>query len=107
MSLLSWILIGVLILLVVMVMKVRHFKHRFFAVVFILLLIFIYVTSMRVLSGYDINWKSVAGVEKAVKVYFVWLGGIFDNLKVLTANVVKMDWTKKNETEASKIIEKG
>ncbi len=107
MSLLSWVLIVVLILLVVMVMKVRHFKHRAFAVIFILLLVFIYITSMNVLSGYDINLKTFTGIEKAVKVYFVWLGGVFDNMKSLTGNAVKLDWGMKNKTEADKIAGKG
>ncbi len=106
MNLTTIILIVALILVILLVMKARHFKHRFFAVVFILIIIFIYITSTRVLAEYNINWKSVAGIEKAVKVYFVWIGGAFDNLKTLTGNVVKMDWGIKNKTAADNIIKK-
>ncbi len=107
MNLTTIILIVALILVVLLVMKARHFKHRIFAVIFILILVFIYVTSTRVLSEYHLNMKSVSGIEKAVKVYFVWLGGAFDNLKSLTGNAVKMDWGIKNKTAADKIFEKG
>lgn len=96
-----------LIVVVLLFIKFRHFKHRTFAILLILLLVFVYVTSTRVLHQYDLNLKSVAGIEKAVKVYFVWLGGAFDNLKVITGNAMKMDWDIKNKTAADKIVETG
>lgn len=104
----NWLIVIIFVVLILIFVKMRYLKHKVFVILVIILLLTIYLTASNVLSGYDINWKSVAGVEKAVKVYFVWLGGTFDNLKVLTANAVKMDWTKKNETsEKIKISEKG
>lgn len=102
----SWLIIAVFVVLLLVFFRVKYMKHKVFAVLFILVLLFLYVTASRVLAGQNINWKSVAGIEKAVKVYFVWLGGAFDNLKVLTGSAVKMDWSIQNKT-AEKITQKG
>lgn len=102
----NWIIIVVLIVLAFIFLRFRHFKHKVFLVFLILVLLFFYVTASRVLSGYDINLKSVAGTEKAIRVYFTWLGEALGNFKVLTANAIKMDWTAKNKTdETIKVIE--
>lgn len=71
-------------------------KHKVFLIVFILVLLFIYTTGSRVLTGYDINWKSASGVEKGLKAYFAWFGGVFGNFKSITANAIKMDWSTNN-----------
>jgi len=97
----NWVIIVILIILVLVFSRMKYMKHKIFLVFFILIILFLYVTSTRILSGESINWKSVAGVEKGIKIYFAWLGGAFDNLKVLTTNAVKMDWTQKNKTDTA------
>lgn len=102
----NWLIIAVLIILVLVFIKIRYIKHKVFLILFVLILLFFYITSSRILDEYNINWKSVAGIEKATKVYFAWLGGTFNNLKVITANTIKMDWAMKNKTEtAVRVIE--
>lgn len=102
----NWIIIAALIVLAFAFLRLRHVKHKVFLISFIIILLFLYTTASQVLSNYDIDWKSFSGVEKGAKVYFSWLGGFFDNLKILTANAVKMDWTQKNRTESVRIEEK-
>jgi len=102
----NWIIIVVLVVLAFAFLRIRHMKHKLFLIVFILILLFFYTTGSQVLSEQSINWKSVAGVEKGLRTYFAWLGGIFGNLRSITANAIKMDWVQKNRTEeAIKVLE--
>lgn len=101
----NWIIIAALIIFAFALLRIRHIKHKVFLIALIMILLFFYTTSSQVLSQHDINWKSVSGAEKAIKIYFTWLVGAFDNLKVLTANAVKMDWTAKNRTGNTRIVE--
>lgn len=102
----NWLIIIALIVLAFVFLRFRHIKHKVFLIGFIILLLFIYTTSSRVLAEHNIDWKSVGGIEKALKVYFSWIGGAFGNLKVITSNAIKMDWAAKNKTdESARLIE--
>jgi len=101
-----WSIVIVLIILAFVFLKMSHAKHRISLIVFILVLLFFYITVSRVFTQYDIDWKSSAGMEKGIKVYFSWLGGAFGNLKTITANAIRMDWSQKNKTDtAVQVIE--
>jgi len=103
----SWIIIIALIVLAYLCLKVYHFKHRIFFVFVILALLFFYATASKIATKYEINWKSFSGIEEGMKIYFAWLGGAFNNLRSITANAIKMDWTMENRTsEVVKIAEK-
>lgn len=99
MEIITWIVVGILIVIAFIFLRVKHFKHKVIAVVLILLLMFLYVSFTRVVKDEEINLKSAGGIEKAVKLYFVWLGSAFNNLRGLTGHAVKMDWSFKNETK--------
>lgn len=101
----NWIIIAVLIILAFVFLRMKHIKHKVFLVLIIIVLLFFYTTSSKILSEYDINWKSVSGMEKGLKVYFAWMGGIFDNLKVITSNAIKLDWEAKNRTSKMNLKE--
>ena len=88
----SWIIIGVLVVVFLIVLKARHVKHRFFALILVLLFIFIYFTSTSLLSNQGIDFKSFEGWVKAGKIYFSWLVHAFGNTKSIVGNAVKMDW---------------
>jgi uncharacterized membrane protein len=91
----SWliILIGIVAILVVSkLIHFRHIKHRITAIFIILLLLFIVLTFAGVIHNNSIKLNSPAGIFQASKIYLSWLGHVFGNLKVLTGNVVRMDW---------------
>lgn len=92
----SWIIIVILVVLALFILKASHFRHRFWVVILVLLILFLYVSISVVYGKYDLNFSSTGGVFNAVKVYFGWLGNGFHNLKTLTGNAVKMDWTSAN-----------
>jgi hypothetical protein len=82
-------------------------KHKVFLIVIIMILLFFYTTGSSILAAQNVNWRSLSGVEKGVKVYFSWLGGVFGNLRVITANAIRMDWASKNVTTGVELIEEG
>lgn len=88
-----WILIIVLMIVLFAVIKVRHMKYRFFAILFILFLIFVYLSVSNVVNSNKIDLKTFDGAILAGKLYFSWLGNLFHNTQSLAGNVVKMDWS--------------
>ena len=45
-----------------------------------------------VINANSVDLTSASGIFSSVRLYFSWLGHSFDNLQVLTGNVVRMDW---------------
>jgi len=93
---LSWIIIGVTLLVILVVSKLihfRHFKHRVTAIVLVLFLLFAYVTFANVVKENNIDIKTVDGIIKAGNVYLAWLKLSFENLKVLSGNAINMNWS--------------
>lgn len=84
-----------------MLIELKRFKHKVFAIFLICLILFAYISSTIVFKGQDINFKSASGLSKASNLYFAWLGSFFGNVKTATGNVIKMDWGSKNAPENS------
>ena len=80
--------------------EVKRFKHKIFAIFLIVLILFTYISFSYTLSGQDLDLKTIPGLTEAGKLYFVWLGSMFSNLKSITTNAIKMDW-KGNTTRTS------
>jgi len=98
----SWIIIGMLIIVVLFLAKARHIKHKTFIIIFLVLIIFFYFTASKVLSGKNIDLQSFEGIIKAGKIYFSWLIHIAGNTKVMIGNAIKMDWIGNSTIEAAK-----
>ncbi len=97
----QWILVALAIIAVVVVSKLIHFKHlkhRLTAIFLILLLFFAYSSVSSVIKSNSVDLKSPSGVFQAAKLYFSWLGYVFDNVRVVTGNVIRMDWAPQNLT---------
>jgi len=95
----NWIIAGIFIVLVFLFLRFKHMKHKIIAIFLIISLLFIYSTASTLFQGEDIEWKSFAGLEKAGKIYFSWLGNALTNLRSLSGNAIKMDWQiPENET---------
>lgn len=88
----SWIIIGILVVVFLLVLKARHVKHRFFALLFVLLIIFVYFTSTSLLSGKNLDLKTFDGWTSFGKIYFSWLWHAGGNAKAVIGNAIKMDW---------------
>jgi len=91
----NWLIIGVVILAIFVVAKLihfRHIKHKIFAIGLILLLFFAYTTFSSVIRGHELDVKTATGVYQAVRAYGSWLGLAFSNVRVVTGNVINLDW---------------
>ena len=92
----SWTSIFVLAIITIgiwIVIEIKRFKHIIFAILLIVLVIFSYVSFAVVAQDNELDFTSFSGVIEATKIYFSWLGSIFGNLKQITANVFKLDWS--------------
>jgi glucan phosphoethanolaminetransferase (alkaline phosphatase superfamily) len=90
------LIVGILVALVWIVIEFKRFRHKLLAVFLIVLIIFTYVSFLVTLKGKDIDFKSVDGLKEAGTLYFSWLGSVFGNIKSITTNAIKMDWTPEN-----------
>jgi len=92
------LIVAVLIIAIWVIIEVKRFKHKIFAIFLILLILFTYLSFTAVLKGKDINFKSAVGLKEAGTLYVSWLGSIFGNLKSITTHAIDMDWNRINET---------
>jgi len=93
------LIISVLIIAIWVIIEIKRLKHKLFAIFLIGLILFGYFSFTFSLRGQDIDFKTVPGMLEASKLYFSWLGSAFGNMKSITTNAVKMDWSA-NETIA-------
>ncbi|MDP2672636.1 MAG: hypothetical protein Q8O84_02385 [Nanoarchaeota archaeon] len=86
------IIIVLIIALIWILVELRRFKHKFFAILLIALILVSYFGFAVTLKGKDINYKSIDGLQTVAKLYFIWIGSIFKNFKTITANAIKLNW---------------
>jgi hypothetical protein len=89
----SWLVIGILILLVLAFFKAKRVQHKFYTILLIFLLIFFYVSWSKVIAENNIDIKSFEGILVAGKLYFKWVGHVINNAKTLAGRAIKMDWS--------------
>jgi hypothetical protein len=92
------VLVVVLVIAIWLIIEFKRFRHKILAVFLILLIVFTYLSFSSVIKGKELDLKTFDGMKQAGKLYFVWLGNAFNNVKVVTSNVISMDW-KGNESE--------
>ncbi len=94
----SWIVVGIVILLFYILFSVLRIRHSFIAVTIIVILLFFAAGFIVVFQGKSVDFTSTKGLSNAAGLYFNWLGGVFDNMKTVTTNAVKLNW-KGNSTQ--------
>jgi hypothetical protein len=88
----SLFVLAVFIILIWVLFEVKRMRHRLFAIFFVGFMLFTYFSAYFVFQSEDINYKTIPGLISAGKIYFSWLSNVFGNLKIVTANVIQMDW---------------
>ncbi len=76
----------------------KKMKHKFLALFLIALILFSFFSFNAAFGGKDVSIKNISDVGKLVKIYFSWLINVFDNLKVITTQAVKMNWQGNKST---------
>ena len=94
----SWWVVGIIIIMALFLVRIKHIKHKVIIIGLIAIILFIYLTSSQILAGEDIDLKTLSGIEKATGIYFSWIANSFENLKVLTTQAIGMDWKITNST---------
>jgi len=98
---------GVIILLLAVLgiwilIEVKRMRHKLFAIFLIVLILVTYLSVSNIIKKNDIDIKTADGFAKTTKIYFSWLGSAFLNMKSITTNAVKMDWSEgQNSTKNS------
>lgn len=90
-------IIAVLAIAIWVMFGFKSMKHKFFAIFLIALILFSFLSFNFVFKGKDISINNVSDLGNIVKIYFSWLGGVFNNIKIITSQVIKMNW-KGNST---------
>ncbi len=91
------ILLLVFVVAIWLFIEFKRFRHKIVAVFLILLIVFTYFSFVSVVKGKDLDLMSIDGAKEAGRLYLVWIGHAFKNVKVVTSNVISMDW-RGNET---------
>ena len=86
------ILIGVVVIGILFSVKLKKVKHELFAIFLIAVLLIGVFSFVMAFKGKNISIKNVNDLGKAVKIYFSWFGNAANNVKMITAQVVKMNW---------------
>jgi len=105
MTAVSLVIIAIVFVFGLILIKMNHFRHKITIIALLFLALFIYSTAALVNNTHDFDLTTTEGLFYAVKVYTGWLGNGFQNLRVITANAVKMDWSSTNGSFFSKDIE--
>lgn len=89
---LSWIILGMFVILVVLLLEFKDIKHRLFFFAMAGLIVFILSTFIYVALKGDASFTSFEGFISAGKMYMVWLDGFFSNMGKISAFAVKQNW---------------
>ncbi len=92
----DWIIILIFVIFIVLLTKISHFRHRFFVITLVLIFLFLFITWSIVNAKNQLDFSTSKGVMNSIGIYWGWLANSFNNLKSLTGNAVKMDWTSTN-----------
>ncbi len=87
------LVVSVLVVGIWIFIEIKRLRHKVFAMILIALILFTYLSFMATIKGQNLDLSTSEGLIKASKLYFVWLGNIFENIKTVTAQVINMDWT--------------
>jgi len=94
----TFLIIAVIVIGIWLLFGFKRMKHKFIAILLIGLFLFGFFSFNVAFKGEKISVNNVSDLGKIFKVYFSWLGAAFGNLRTITGQAVKMDWSG-NQTE--------
>jgi len=65
----TFFIIAVLIIAIWVIIEIQRLKHKIFAIVLILLILFSYISATIIFRGQNIDFKTIPGVIEASKIY--------------------------------------
>ena len=106
----TFVILAVVVVAIWLIIEAKRLKHKVFAIFLIFLIIFTYVSFAVVIKNNEnADLKTTSGWMNAGKLYLSWLGGIFQNVKSITAYAFKQEWGNVNESiiDEGPILEEG
>ena len=95
----TFLIVIVMVVAIWILIELKRFKHKLFAVFVIVLILGTYLGFMTALKGQDVDLTTFEGIKTAGQLYYSWLGTVFTNIKSITANAIKMDWKGNHDLE--------
>ncbi len=74
------------------IFKFKGFHHKLMTIFLIALVLFSFFSFYLAFNGKGISIKNFSDLGDVARLYFSWLGSVFNNMKVLTGQAIKMDW---------------
>ena len=105
-SLFQWGLISLAILIIFLLVKFRYVKHKLTWIIIIILVVIGYTGFFISTAGQNIDLNSVEGIQIAGKLYLGWLSNSFSNLKTISSDAVKLDWSANQSNIVNEIKDK-
>ena len=96
------VVVAIIIVAIFFFVKVRYIKHKLTWIFILMLILLTYIGFLASTAGQDFDLSTFEGSQTAIKLYLAWLSNGFDNMKVLTGQATKLDWS----TNKSKMVEK-
>jgi len=87
-----WLIVIALVLLGMILIKFKEFKHRFAFFVVVLIVLFMVVSSFSIFRNHDVNVSSFDGVVTLGKLYVASFVNIFRNMGDVTMHAIRQDW---------------
>jgi len=94
----SFFVIAIVIILIWFFLEIKRMRHKLWAFFLIGLILFTYISFTASLKNNDVELNSIDGVIDAGKLYISWLGGVFMNLKSISAYATKQDWNEYDDS---------
>ena len=89
----SFFVVVLLVISIWIIIEIRRFRHKLFAIFLIMFILFLYISVIVVFNGQETDLTSISGILSATKLYFSWIGSLGGNIKTIAANVIHLDWS--------------
>lgn len=91
-SVTALLIVSGIIIAIWVLIEIKRFRHKIFAIFLVILIIFLYFGAFVVFQDRAIDLSTISGMTDATKLYFSWLFSIFGNFKTITAGAIQLDW---------------
>lgn len=65
--------------------------------IIMIILMFLIIGALFVISNENLHLNDKKELERFYDSYYLWVGNVFNNLKSVTADVIKVDWLPKEK----------
>jgi hypothetical protein len=88
----NWWLISIIVLIGILLIKFKEYRHRLSLIVVIILLLFFVATFGQLYSSNNLDLSTFEGIVSAFRVYGLWLWNAGGNMMKISGYAVKQDW---------------